>query len=247
MARSDDDYGLGSHENLSDNLLPSSEDLPSADRSPALGNSNEEEAASRLDARSKELCSAVLDEHGRNQIPGDLLEGTIAEITPDPTGLTHIDERGRACMVDVSTKEDTRRAAMAEGFVSMNEETLTMIVEGRVPKGDVLATARIAGIMGAKQTSNLIPMCHPLNITYVGVDLEPVHKGERTDGHVGIHVLATASVTGKTGIEMEALVAVSVACLTIYDMCKAVDRGMEISEVHLLSKKGGKTGNWTRN
>ena len=165
---------------------------------------------------------------------------------PQQPQLTHIDEKGEVRMVDVSAKPDTERIAVAEGFISMKPETLDLIVEGKAAKGDVLACARVAGIMAAKQTSNLIPMCHPLNITKAKVDCEPVFAGEREDGRVGIHVVTTTGVTGKTGIEMEALTAASVACLTIYDMCKAVDRGMEIGEVRLLRKEGGKSGLWER-
>jgi cyclic pyranopterin phosphate synthase len=149
-------------------------------------------------------------------------------------------------MVDVGAKDDTVRVAVAEGFVAMDPATLAMIVDGTAPKGDVLATARIAGIMAGKRTPDLIPLCHPLNITRSAVELAPVHAGERADGRVGIHITATLGVTGKTGIEMEALTAASVACLTIYDMCKAVDRGMEIGEVRLLRKEGGKSGLWER-
>jgi cyclic pyranopterin phosphate synthase len=128
----------------------------------------------------------------------------------------------------------------------MAPQTLTLIVEGRAAKGDVLATARVAGIMGSKRTADLIPMCHPLNITKSMVELTPYAPGEHPQGKVGIHVLATLGVTGTTGIEMEALTAVSVACLTIYDMCKAVDRGMEINELRLVHKEGGKSGTWER-
>ncbi|MEG0374572.1 MAG: cyclic pyranopterin monophosphate synthase MoaC [Raoultibacter sp.] len=160
--------------------------------------------------------------------------------------LTHIDEKGEVRMVDVSQKADTERIAVAEGFIVMQPETLALIVDGKAAKGDVLACARVAGVMGAKQTSALIPMCHPLNITKAKVELEPVFAGSREDGCVGIHVLATCGVTGKTGIEMEALTAASIACLTIYDMCKAVDRGMEIGEIRLLKKDGGKSGLWQR-
>ena len=160
--------------------------------------------------------------------------------------LTHLDSKGQARMVDVGAKDDTERTAIAEGFVSMQPDTLAMIVDGDTPKGDVLATARIAGIMGSKQTSSLIPLCHPLNITSSAVELVPVTAGQRDDGKVGIAITATQKVTGKTGIEMEALTAVSVACLTIYDMCKAVDRGMEIDGIHLLRKEGGKSGLWER-
>ena len=149
--------------------------------------------------------------------------------------LTHIDEKGDVRMVDVSEKDITKRVAVAEGFISMHPDTLALIVEGKAAKGDVLACARVAGVMAAKQTS-----------TKAKVECEPVHAGEREDGRVGIHVTTTTGVTGKTGIEMEALTAASVACLTIYDMCKAVDRGMEIMDVRLLLKDGGKTGLWTR-
>ena len=153
--------------------------------------------------------------------------------------LTHIDEKGDVRMVDVSEKDITKRVAVAEGFISMHPDTLALIVEGKAAKGDVLACARVAGVMAAKQTSALIPMCHPLNITKAKVECEPVHAGEREDGRAGIHVTTTTGVTGK-------LTAASVACLTIYDMCKAVDRGMEIMDVRLLLKDGGKTGLWTR-
>ena len=160
--------------------------------------------------------------------------------------LTHIDEHGDVRMVDVSQKADTERIAVAEGFIAMHQETLSLIVEGKAAKGDVLACARVAGVMAAKRTSDLIPMCHPLNITKAKVECTPVFQGERDDDLVGIHVACTCGVTGKTGIEMEALTAASVACLTIYDMCKAVDRGMEIMDVRLLKKDGGKTGLWLR-
>ena len=160
--------------------------------------------------------------------------------------LTHIDENGDVRMVDVSQKADTERVAVAEGFISMKPETLALIVEGKAAKGDVLACARVAGVMAAKKTSELIPMCHPLNITKAKVECAPVREGEREDGRVGIHVTTTCGVTGKTGIEMEALTAASVTCLTVYAMCKAVDRGMEISDVRLLKKDGGKTGLWLR-
>ena len=164
----------------------------------------------------------------------------------DEQKLTHIDAKGDVRMVDVSAKPDTERIAVAEGFIAMHQETLDLIVEGKAAKGDVLACARVAGVMAAKQTSSLIPMCHPLNITKAKVECDPVQAGEREDGRVGIHITTTCGVTGKTGIEMEALTAVSVACLTVYDMCKAVDRGMEIMDVRLLKKDGGKTGLWLR-
>ncbi len=160
--------------------------------------------------------------------------------------LTHIDEKGEVRMVDVSEKADTERIAIAEGVIAMAPETLALIAEGAAAKGDVLACARVAGVMAAKQTASLIPMCHPLNITKAKVDCAAVGAGERPDGRVGIHITATCGVTGKTGIEMEALTAASVACLTVYDMCKAVDRGMEILDVRLLRKEGGKSGLWER-
>ncbi len=155
--------------------------------------------------------------------------------------LTHLDEKGAARMVDVGAKADTARRAVAEGFVRMNPDTLAMIVAGTAPKGDVFATARIAGIMAAKRASELVPMCHPIALTHAAVDLEPA-SGAVT----GVRITATCSTTGPTGVEMEALTAVSVAGLTLYDMCKAVDRGMAIDEVRLLSKDGGASGTWTR-
>ena len=164
----------------------------------------------------------------------------------DEQQLTHIDEKGDVRMVDVSAKAETQRIAVAEGFIAMHQETLDLITSGQAAKGDVLACARVAGIMASKRTSDLIPMCHPLNITKAKVECEPVFAGQREDGRVGIHVTTTCGVTGKTGIEMEALTAASVSCLTVYDMCKAVDRGMEIMDVRLLKKDGGKTGLWLR-
>jgi cyclic pyranopterin phosphate synthase len=154
----------------------------------------------------------------------------------DGRRLSHLDESGAARMVDVSDKAETAREAIAEGYVAMQPETLAMILEGRVPKGDVVAVARIAGIMAAKQTSSLIPMCHPLPITGVVLDIEPV------EGRV--RIAATVKTTGKTGVEMEALTAVSVTALTVYDMCKAVDRGMRVEGIRLLEKRGGKSGEW---
>mgnify|MGYP000235153770 CR=1 FL=1 len=153
-------------------------------------------------------------------------------------GLTHINEKGDAHMVDVGAKADTERSATAEGFVRMKPETLALIRSGAAKKGDVLATARIAGIMAAKQTSSLIPLCHPLMLTKVTVDIEDVASLP------GYRVVATAKLTGKTGVEMEALTACSIACLTIYDMAKAADKGMEIGPIRLLSKSGGKSGDY---
>ncbi|MDP2733036.1 MAG: cyclic pyranopterin monophosphate synthase MoaC [Hoeflea sp.] len=159
----------------------------------------------------------------------------------DGTGarLTHLAEDGSASMVDVSGKADTVRVAEAEGFVRMKPETLDLILAGDMKKGDVIGAARIAGIMAAKQTANLIPLCHPLALSKVSVDIEP-------DAALpGLRVHAMAKLTGKTGVEMEALTAVSVTCLTIYDMAKAVDRGMEIGGLRVLAKSGGKSGDWT--
>ncbi|MGX5800299.1 cyclic pyranopterin monophosphate synthase MoaC [Bradyrhizobium sp. Arg314] len=152
--------------------------------------------------------------------------------------LTHLGTKGEANMVDVGDKAETTRTAIAEGFVSMRPETLAMILAGDAKKGDVLGTARIAGIMAAKKTHDLIPLCHPLLLTKVAVEIEP----DRT--LPGLKVTALARVTGKTGVEMEALTAASVACLTIYDMAKAVDRGMVISGIRLVEKTGGKSGNY---
>ena len=152
------------------------------------------------------------------------------------TGLTHLDDQGRASMVDVGWKQETEREAVARGFVSMMPETLRLIKDGLVKKGDVLSTARLAGIMGAKQTPQLIPLCHPIPLNQVAVDFE------MDDRRNGIQITATAKTTAKTGVEMEALTAVSVAALTLYDMCKSVDRGMRIQDVRLVRKVGGKSG-----
>jgi cyclic pyranopterin phosphate synthase len=152
-------------------------------------------------------------------------------------GLSHLDASGAARMVDVSEKADTTRVAVAEATVRMKPETLALIQQGGMPKGDVLATARIAGIMAAKRTPELIPLCHPLAITGVTVDLEPA-------GEDALVIRATVKTTGKTGVEMEALTAASVAALTVYDMCKAVEKGMRIEGVRLLEKHGGKSGDW---
>ncbi len=152
--------------------------------------------------------------------------------------LSHLNEKGEAHMVDVGAKETTQRTAKAEGFVSMQAETLALITTGQAQKGDVLATARIAGIMAAKKTHELIPLCHPLAITKATVDFT-----ESSDP-VGIHVTAEVRVSGQTGVEMEALTAVSVACLTIYDMLKAVDKAMSFSGIRLLEKTGGRSGHY---
>ena len=154
--------------------------------------------------------------------------------------LSHLDEQGRARMVDVSEKEITGRIAIARGAVHMRPETLALILEDKIEKGDVFSVARVAGIMAAKKTSELIPMCHPLNITAVEIDLTPQQEPAR------VEIEASVRVSGKTGVEMEAMTAVSVAGLTIYDMCKAVDREMSIGEVRLFKKSGGKSGTFIR-
>ncbi|WP_375782810.1 cyclic pyranopterin monophosphate synthase MoaC [Bradyrhizobium sp. Pha-3] len=152
--------------------------------------------------------------------------------------LTHIDAKGEARMVDVSAKPATERTAIAEGRVLMSKATLALIESGQAKKGDVLGTARIAGIMAAKRTSELIPLCHPLALTKVTIDIATDRKLP------GCIVRASVKVTGPTGVEMEALTAVSVACLTIYDMVKAVDRGIRIEGIHLVEKIGGKSGHY---
>jgi len=152
--------------------------------------------------------------------------------------LTHLDKKGEARMVDVSAKAATDRVAVAEGKVVMNPATLDLVLSGDAKKGDVLGTARIAGIQAAKKTHELIPLCHPLPITKVEIGIEPDQKLP------GLVVRATVKVTGQTGVEMEALTAVSVACLTIYDMVKAAERGMRIEGIRLLEKSGGASGEW---
>lgn len=153
------------------------------------------------------------------------------------TGLSHFDDQGAAHMVDVSGKDITARIATATGFVRMAQATLDLVRQGSAKKGDVLGVARLAGIMGAKKTADLIPLCHPLPLSKVSLDLIP-----ETDG---IRVTATCKTTGQTGVEMEALTAVSIACLTIYDMLKAVQKDMAIEDIHLTLKDGGKSGRFT--
>ncbi len=153
------------------------------------------------------------------------------------TALTHLNETGAAWMVDVSAKSDTARKAIAEGRIAMSPEAAQAIRDGSVAKGDVLAVARVAGIMAAKRTGELIPPCHPLPITSAAIDL-------RLDD-AGVTATVTVTTTGKTGVEMEAMTAVSITLLTIYDMAKAIDKAMTIGEIHLLSKTGGKSGDWT--
>jgi cyclic pyranopterin monophosphate synthase len=156
------------------------------------------------------------------------------------TKLSHLDEQGRARMVDVSAKEITSRTAIAIGTVHLRAETLALILEDRIEKGDVFSVARVAGIMAAKKTSELIPMCHPLSLTAVEIELTPYNEPARVD------IEATVRVSGKTGVEMEAMTAVAVAGLTIYDMCKAVDREMTLGEIRLVKKSGGKSGTFIR-
>ena len=150
--------------------------------------------------------------------------------------LSHIDESGRARMVDVTAKADTQREAVAKGRVRMRPQTLRLILAGEIAKGNVLTTAQVAGIMAAKKTHELIPMCHPLLLTGIDIDLAP------NEAESAIEITATVRTKGPTGVEMEALTAVSIAALTIYDMCKAVDRGMRIQDVRLVRKAGGKSG-----
>ncbi len=156
-----------------------------------------------------------------------------------PASLTHLDEEGRARMVDVGWKPTTDREATAKGHVSVQPETLRLIKEGLMKKGDVLTIAQLAGIMGAKRTSDLVPLCHPLPLNQVQVELNLDEQQSR------VEITATASTSAKTGVEMEALTAVSVAALTVYDMCKAVDRGMRIEAIRLVRKRGGQSGDFT--
>ncbi|MCA2374420.1 cyclic pyranopterin monophosphate synthase MoaC [Agrobacterium genomosp. 3 str. CIP 111-78] len=158
----------------------------------------------------------------------------------DGQKLTHIDASGEAHMVDVGDKAETTRVAVAEGFVKMKPETLALIRDGNAKKGDVIGTARLAGIMASKQTANLIPLCHPLMLTKVAVDIT------EDTALPGLRVQAMVKLSGKTGVEMEALTAVSIACLTIYDMAKAADKAMEIVNIRLLEKSGGKSGDFRR-
>ena len=154
--------------------------------------------------------------------------------------LSHLDAQGRARMVDVGAKKESARTARAEGSIKMSAETLSAVERSTVSKGDVIAAARIAGIMAAKRTAELIPLCHPVALTDAGVEVEI------DQALPGLHIIGWASTQGRTGVEMEALTAVTVALLTVYDMAKAMDRGMEISQVRLLEKRGGKSGDWNR-
>ena len=155
------------------------------------------------------------------------------------SNFTHLDESGNAKMVDISGKQDSVRVAVASGLVKVNKEVIELVKDNSLPKGDLFATARIAGIMAAKKTSELIPLCHPLSINAVEIEIKAVSEG--------FLIIATVKTSGKTGVEMEALTAVSVASLTVIDMVKAIDKTAEISEVKLLEKTGGKSGNWIRN
>lgn len=154
--------------------------------------------------------------------------------------LTHFNPTGAAHMVDVGNKASTARTAVAAGRITMLPATLALVKQGSAKKGDVLGVARIAGIMGAKKTAELIPLCHPIALTHVDIEFE------LDEAHHAVHCRATCETTGQTGVEMEALTAVQVALLTVYDMCKAVDRGMTIDNIRLLEKKGGKSGHWRR-
>jgi cyclic pyranopterin phosphate synthase len=153
--------------------------------------------------------------------------------------FTHLDEKGKATMVDVTAKESTLRQATAQGTVIMRTDTFERIMAGGMEKGDVLGVANVAGIMAAKHTAEIIPLCHPLNITHVEITFNPIAEHHRID------IAAQVQLTGKTGVEMEALVAVTTAALTVYDMCKAVDKRILIGNIHLLSKKGGRSGQFT--
>ena len=153
--------------------------------------------------------------------------------------LTHFDKRGRAKMVDVSKKVETVREAVVRGSVFMNPKTFKQIMSGKIAKGDVFAVAKVAGIMAAKKTSEIIPMCHPLNLSHVEIDFVPLEKESRID------IEARVKIKAQTGVEMESFVAVAAAGLTIYDMCKAIDRGMVLSNIHLVKKTGGKSGTYT--
>ncbi len=154
--------------------------------------------------------------------------------------FSHLDSKGQATMVDVSGKNITARKALASGKVILNQDTFKMLTDKKIPKGDVLATARIAGIMAAKRVGELIPLCHPLPVEHVSIEFI------LSEDLPGVEILATASITAKTGVEMEALTAVTVAALTVYDMCKAIEKGIVITDIKLLEKSGGKSGTWKR-
>jgi cyclic pyranopterin monophosphate synthase len=188
----------------------------------------------RLSRKEARRCQLYYDQHGTKLFsPAILKAGVMSQ-------LSHLDEQGRARMVDVSGKEVTSRIAIARGTIHMGAETLDLILEDKIEKGDVFSVARVAGIMAAKKTAELIPMCHPLNLTAVELELTPAREPARVD------IEATVRVSGKTGVEMEAMTAVAVAGLTIYDMCKAVDREMTLGEIRLAKKSGGKSGTFIR-
>lgn len=181
------------------------------------------------------LNARCYDRSGCSQVP--ILKRIVTPPMP-AEGLTHFDDQGAARMVDVAGKEPTHRIARARGRISMQPETLRVIAAGTAKKGDVLGIARVAAIQAAKKTSDLIPLCHPLALTKVGIDFELDRQAHAVD------CTATVETIGRTGVEMEALMAASVGLLTIYDMCKAIDRGMRIERVALLEKRGGKSGTW---
>ena len=158
----------------------------------------------------------------------------------DDDKLNHFNQRGEAHMVDVGDKAVTQRIAVAEGYIQMQADTLQRIVQGEHKKGDVLGVARIAGVMAAKKTSDLIPLCHPLALTHVDIQLDADEKNQR------VHCVVEVKTSGQTGVEMEALTAVQITLLTIYDMCKAMDKGMVMSDIGLVSKAGGKSGSWNK-
>ena len=270
--------GNGERDGYGNGGIPELQFTEPAARQKAEERATHGEAAVTGDAPNAEDARSVSPQNAPNAHPssagnsavtaGEDQPASLAATPADPTAssvpprdayrdsLTHVDEKGDVRMVDVSQKAVTQRIAIAEGTILMHPETQTMVLEDRAKKGDVLACARVAGIMASKRTSELIPMCHPLNITKSKVEIAPIPANAitapegwaqaREDGRVGFHVQVTCGVTGVTGIEMEALTAASVACLTIYDMCKAVDRGMEIVDVRLLHKEGGRSGVWER-
>ena len=162
------------------------------------------------------------------------------ELKKDKNRLSHVDSKGKARMVNVSAKKDSFRAAIAHARISMKRESFERVMENKNKKGDVLGTANLAGILAAKKTGELIPLCHPLNISHIGLEFIP---DRRT---CSIEIIAACEITGKTGVEMEALTAVTVAALTLYDMCKTADKNMEISEIHLIKKTGGRSGVYRR-
>ena len=164
----------------------------------------------------------------------------------DQTSFTHLNSAGEVNMVDVSDKVETARLAIAQSRIVLGPQVLAKVMSGGVAKGDLLATARIAGIQAAKKCSDLIPLCHPLPLTKVSIEIEPFGDVQDQNNKVGLEITALCKTSGKTGVEMEALTAASVAALTIYDMCKALDKGLVIQNIQLLEKKGGKSGHWIR-